>query len=42
MVGPGSSARPHRQVSRFVAAQDAVDVAGGAPVGVDRIRPVGN
>src|SRR5215510_11206545 len=31
----------HGQVSRFLALEDAIDVAGGASVLVDRIRPIG-
>ena len=34
--------RLHRQVGRLLALEDAVDVAGGAPVLVDVIRPVGD
>ena len=34
--------RLHRQVGRLLALEDAVDVAGRAPVLVDRIRPVGD
>ena len=34
--------RLHRQVGRLLALEDAVDVAGRAPVLVDQIRPVGD
>ena len=34
--------RLHRQVGRLLALEDAIDVAGRAPVLVDEIRPVGN
>ena len=34
--------RLHRQVGRLLALQDAIDIAGGAPVLVDEIRPVGD
>ena len=34
--------RLHRQVGRLLALEDAIDVAGGAPVLVDRIRPIGD
>ena len=34
--------RLHRQVGRLLALEDAVDVAGGAPVLVDVIRPIGD
>ena len=34
--------RLHRQVGRLLALEDAVDVAGRAPVLVDEIRPVGD
>jgi hypothetical protein len=34
--------RLHRQVSGLLALEDAVDVAGGLPVHVDEIRPVGD
>jgi hypothetical protein len=32
--------RLHRQVGRFLTLEDAIDIAGCAPVGVDRIRPI--
>ena len=34
--------RLHRQVGRLLALEDAVDVAGRAPVLVDLIRPIGD
>ena len=34
--------RLHRQVGRLLALEDAVDVAGRAPVLVDEIRPIGD
>ena len=34
--------RLHRQVGRLLALEDAIDVAGRAPVLVDQIRPVGD
>ena len=34
--------RLHRQVGRLLALEDAVDVAGRAPVLVDKIRPIGD
>ena len=34
--------RLHRQVGRLLALEDAIDVAGGAPVLVDEIGPIGN
>ena len=34
--------RLHRQVGRLLALEDAIDVAGRAPVLVDEIRPVGD
>ena len=34
--------RLHRQVGRLLALEDAVDVAGRAPVLVDQIRPIGD
>ena len=34
--------RLHRQVGRLLALEDAVDVAGGAPVLVDEIGPIGD
>ena len=34
--------RLHRQVGRLLALEDAIDVAGGAPVLVDEIRPIGD
>ena len=34
--------RLHRQVSRLLTLEDAIDVAGGAPILVDVIRPVGD
>ena len=34
--------RLHRQVGRLLALEDAIDVAGRAPVLVDRIRPIGD
>jgi len=34
--------RLHRQVGRLLAPEDAVDVAGGSPVLIDKIRPVGH
>jgi len=33
--------RLHRQVGGLLAIEDAVDIAGGAPVLVDQIRPIG-
>jgi len=32
--------RLDRQVSRFLALENAIDITGGAPVGVDYVRPV--
>src|SRR5262249_56895733 len=34
--------RLHRQVGRFLAFKDPIDVAGCTPVRVDRIRPIGH
>src|SRR5262249_28082654 len=34
--------RLHRQVGRFLALEDAIDVAGSAPVLVEEIRPIGD
>ena len=34
--------RLHRQVGRLLALEDAIDIAGRAPVLVDQVRPVGN
>ena len=34
--------RLHRQVGRLLALEDAVDVAGGASILVDQVRPVGD
>ena len=34
--------RLHRQVGRLLALEDAIDVAGGAPVLIDVIRPIGD
>ena len=34
--------RLHRQVGRLLALEDAIDVAGRAPVLVDQIRPIGD
>ena len=34
--------RLHRQVGRLLALEDAVDVAGRAPVLVDQVRPIGD
>ena len=34
--------RLHRQVGRLLALEDAVDVAGRAPVLVDHVRPIGD
>ena len=34
--------RLHRQVGRLLALEDAIDVAGGLPVLVDPIRPIGD
>ena len=34
--------RLHRQVGRLLALEDAVDIAGRAPVLVDQVRPVGD
>ena len=34
--------RLHRQVGRLLALEDAIDIAGRAPVLVDQIRPVGD
>ena len=34
--------RLHRQVGRLLALEDAVDIASGAPVLVEPIRPVGD
>jgi hypothetical protein len=32
----------HRQIGRFLALEDAIDIAGRAPVLVDEIRPIGD
>ena len=34
--------RLHRQVGRLLALEDAIDIAGGAPVLVEQIGPVGD
>ena len=34
--------RLHRQVGRFLALEDAIDVAGRAPELVDLVRPIGD
>jgi hypothetical protein len=32
----------HRQINRLLALEDATDVASGAPVGINRISPIGD
>ena len=34
--------RLHREVGRLLALEDAINVTGGAPVLVDKIRPIGD
>src|SRR5262249_23620557 len=34
--------RLHRQVARLLAFEDTIDVAGSAPILIEKIRPIGN